>query len=118
MQCGKNRNNYCHRNILISFFLPVTNRINGFNIIFRNYTENIRVNNKMYVAEHIQQTKITCIVYVNFLIIQLFCIFIFRKFLWLGLGFMVFNVTINNISVISWQSVLLVEETGGSRENN
>jgi hypothetical protein len=25
---------------------------------------------------------------------------------------MVFNVTFNNISVISWQSVLLVEETG------
>jgi hypothetical protein len=27
------------------------------------------------------------------------------------LGFMVFNATFNNISVISWQSVLLVEET-------
>jgi hypothetical protein len=26
---------------------------------------------------------------------------------------MVFNVTFNNISVILWQSVLLVEETGG-----
>jgi uncharacterized integral membrane protein len=26
--------------------------------------------------------------------------------------FMVFNVTFNNISVISWRSVLLVEETG------
>jgi hypothetical protein len=25
---------------------------------------------------------------------------------------MVFNATVNNISVISWQSVLLVEETG------
>jgi hypothetical protein len=27
---------------------------------------------------------------------------------------MVFNATFNNISAISWQSVLLVEETGGS----
>jgi len=27
-------------------------------------------------------------------------------------GFMVFNATFNNISVISWRSVLLVEETG------
>ena len=27
-------------------------------------------------------------------------------------GVMVFNATFNNISVISWQSVLLVEETG------
>jgi hypothetical protein len=28
-------------------------------------------------------------------------------------GLMVFNATFNNISVISWRSVLLVEETGG-----
>ena len=32
--------------------------------------------------------------------------------------FMVFNVTFNNISVISWQSVLLVEDTGVPRENH
>jgi hypothetical protein len=31
---------------------------------------------------------------------------------------MVFNTTFNNISVISWRSVLLVEETGVPRENN
>jgi hypothetical protein len=31
---------------------------------------------------------------------------------------MMFNVTIKNISAISWQSVLLVEETGGPRENH
>jgi hypothetical protein len=30
---------------------------------------------------------------------------------------MVFNVTFNSIAVISWQSVLLVEETGVPREN-
>ena len=30
---------------------------------------------------------------------------------------MVFNVTFNNISAISWWSVLLVEETGVPREN-
>jgi len=30
---------------------------------------------------------------------------------------MVFNATINNISVISWRSVLLVEETGVPGEN-
>jgi hypothetical protein len=33
-------------------------------------------------------------------------------------GFMVFNATFNNISVISWQSVLLVEKTGGPGENH
>jgi hypothetical protein len=31
---------------------------------------------------------------------------------------MVFNATFNNISVILWQSVLLVEETGGPEENH
>jgi hypothetical protein len=30
---------------------------------------------------------------------------------------MVFNATFNNISVTSWRSVLLVEETGGPGEN-
>jgi hypothetical protein len=33
-------------------------------------------------------------------------------------GFMVFNATVNNISVISWQSVFLLEETEGSREKH
>jgi hypothetical protein len=33
-------------------------------------------------------------------------------------GFMVFNTTFNNISVISWWSVLLVEETGVPGENH
>jgi len=33
-------------------------------------------------------------------------------------GFMVFNATFNNISVISWRSVLLVEETGGPGETH
>jgi len=31
---------------------------------------------------------------------------------------MVFNATFNNISAISWRSVLLVEETGGPGENH
>ena len=31
---------------------------------------------------------------------------------------MVFNATFNNISVISWRSVLLVEETAVPRENH
>jgi hypothetical protein len=36
---------------------------------------------------------------------------------WL-VGFMAFYATFNNISTISWRSVLLVEETGGPRENH
>jgi hypothetical protein len=33
-------------------------------------------------------------------------------------GIMVFNATFNNISAISWRSVLLVEETGVPGENH
>ena len=35
-----------------------------------------------------------------------------------GVRFMVFNATFNNISVISWRSVLLVEEIGVPGENH
>ena len=31
---------------------------------------------------------------------------------------MVFNATFNNISVLSWQSVLVLERTGGPGENH
>jgi hypothetical protein len=37
-----------------------------------------------------------------------------RLMVWLK----VFNATFNNISVISWRSVLLVEETGVPKENH
>ena len=33
-----------------------------------------------------------------------------------GLELLVFNITFNNISVISWYFALLAEETGGPRE--
>jgi hypothetical protein len=36
----------------------------------------------------------------------------------LGVRVMVFNATFNNISAISWRSVLLVEETGTSGEKH
>jgi len=35
-----------------------------------------------------------------------------------GLWFMVFNATFNNIPVISWRSVLFVEEAGVPGENH
>jgi hypothetical protein len=58
-----------------------------------------------------------------------FCICIISIILWLHLlkyfpisllrgWILVFNSTFNNISVISWQSVLLVEETGGPGQNH
>jgi hypothetical protein len=39
----------------------------------------------------------------------------YQRLVWFG--FMVFNATFNNISVISWQWVLLVEESGGPGED-
>ena len=44
--------------------------------------------------------------------------FLISFMVWLWFGFMVFNATFNNISVISWQSILLVEETGVPGENH
>ena len=41
-------------------------------------------------------------------------VFTFDVFVWL----VVFNAIFNNISVISWRSVLLVEETGEPGENH
>ena len=38
--------------------------------------------------------------------------------IWVRVRVMVFNATFNNISVISWRSVLFVGETGVSRENH
>jgi hypothetical protein len=43
---------------------------------------------------------------------------LFGKTKFLGVRVMVFNATFNNASVISWRSVLLVEETGVPREYN
>jgi len=43
---------------------------------------------------------------------------VYESLVRLKLGYMVSNATLNNISVISWRSVLLVEETGVSGENH
>ena len=45
------------------------------------------------------------------------CIPINFNLIWAG-SVIFFNATFNNISVISWRSVLLVEETGVLRENH
>ena len=44
--------------------------------------------------------------------------YIFCVDLQFGFGFMVFNATFNNISVILWRSVLFVEETRVPGENH
>jgi hypothetical protein len=45
-------------------------------------------------------------------------VWIYTRFVLFYVCLMVFNATFNNISVISWRSVLLVEETGGTGEKN
>jgi len=49
------------------------------------------------------------------LVIKNITIITFIIVIMLGIMVMVFNATFNNVSVISWQSVLLVEETGENR---
>jgi hypothetical protein len=45
------------------------------------------------------------------------CVFLYCKSSFNSwFGFMVFNTTFNNISVISWRSVILLEETGKTRK--
>jgi hypothetical protein len=45
-------------------------------------------------------------------------VWIYTRFVLFFVCLMVFNASFNNISVISWWSVLLMEETGGPGENN
>jgi hypothetical protein len=54
----------------------------------------------------------------NYLIFSELIIRNLRSFHFLRVKVMVFNATFNNISAISWQSVLLVEETKVPRENH
>jgi len=45
-------------------------------------------------------------------------VLLYLMFVCLFVCLMVFNATFNNISVISWRSVLFLEETGGPGENH
>jgi hypothetical protein len=49
------------------------------------------------------------------MVVNTLCVYI-DGLIWFG--FMVFTAAFNNISVILWQSVLLVEEIGGCGENH
>jgi hypothetical protein len=53
-----------------------------------------------------------------FVVLQIECVLEIVTVREFEFGPMMFNATSNNISVISWLSVLLVEETGVSGENN
>jgi len=54
----------------------------------------------------------------NYRLVQLIFVYSLTIYMYYGFEFMVFNATFNNISVISWRSVLLVEETGVPGENH
>ena len=54
---------------------------------------------------------------VQITILYIFINDLFIFLLMVGFMFMVFNTTFNNISAISWQSVLLLKETGVPGEN-
>jgi hypothetical protein len=52
------------------------------------------------------------------LTVNLLVVIVWQLDLQLSMQSMMFNATFNNISVISWRSVVLVEETGVPRKNN
>ena len=59
-----------------------------------------------------------CVFYFYILMMVIRAYYItFISVLNIGIGVIVFNATFNNISAISWRSVLLVEETGVPGEN-
>jgi hypothetical protein len=53
--------------------------------------------------------------FITFQFYHLLVYFLCQK---IGVSVMVFNATFNNILVISWQSVLMVEETGISGDRH
>jgi len=80
-----------------------------YNTTLHRLTENLKVNFDIYeiyfyMAQYNGLFCFTC-TFVKLLLCLFVCL-------------MVFNATFNNISVISWCSVLLVEETGAPRENH
>ena len=64
---------------------------------------------------HTPRGGLSIFIYVLWYIVHISLHIIYRFGL---VWYMVFNATFNNISVISWRSVLLVEETGGPGENH
>ena len=60
-----------------------------------------------------------CVVYlVLFVIVFVYVLIICNKLIRYRVRVMVFNATCNNISIIYWRSVLLVDETGVPGENH
>jgi hypothetical protein len=81
----------------------------------------LRYNIKCYLMICVALRKMNIVYLIKNIVLLLFkyCYYWFYfavKQSWL-VGFIVFNATFNNVSVISWRSGLLVEETGGPGEN-
>jgi hypothetical protein len=82
--------------IYVSVF--ISSRINSIKVLFVKKIQNI------FVFANVMQVVLELGI----------CTRLFR----IGMGFMVFNATFNNISVILLRSILLVEETRVPGENN
>ena len=72
-----------------------------------------------WIVDHHCSNLIFIVIYLLTLIIGYFVLSLMVSWLlWIRVVDMVFNATLNNISVISWRSVLLVEETGVPEDNH
>jgi hypothetical protein len=90
-----------------------------------NWMKRLNIINCIWIIKsHVKQCKCLEILpimvkSVNLMILQMYCSIISCLHIRFGLHWlMVFNATFNNISVISWRSVLLVGENGIPRENH
>ena len=102
MTCGsyKNKNTKDHLNSILIQFLPFYNIQNLPLVPCKNL--------------HLTLSHL----FICYLIFKSSFLLAWSKKVWLILWFMVLNTTFNNISVISWRSVLLVEETRVPGENH
>ena len=97
-QTHKARLNYMHY-ILLYFELEL---------------EQVHDSEKSQLNENLSRVTSLCTCFTSTYSIQCNMKILIRRLVW----FMVFNDIFNNISVISWRSVLLVENTGGTGENH
>ena len=77
---------------------------------------NTYVSSKLYIFFFInERSGLVSIWHLNYIITVFYMITIHH---WVKVKVLVLNATFNNISVISWRSVVLVEETGLPGENH
>ena len=105
IQCDKANQSVLHK------FPETVGRDVAFTVV-KSIAQNLSVVSNSCEPSHLTSDKeVKWTMEVTKLVLILYCKSSFNSWF----GFMVFNTTFNNILVISWRSVLLLEETGKTR---